>query len=165
MISQVMQGLSTVFTVDHLIYFVAGIAAAWIWQSAKASFRHKSVRIKWRPLVVGMSVLVLLYVTISTHKASQCVTEFNHVLGVRSAINDQDQAVSLEERKLIYDWIHTLVYPPPDIARMDPSDSRRQQWALNLTVQTDQQFAKSLQQQADNERARDENPLPNSTCS
>lgn len=164
MIAQVTQALSSIFTIDHLIYFVAGVVAAWTWQTVKWSLRHKSVRINWRPLIIGMSIIVLAYVTISTHRASECITEFNRVLHVRSGINDQDQAVSLDERKLIYNWIHTLIYPPTDIAKLDPLDPKRQQWALQLTVNTDDAFAKSLQQQADNERARAENPLPNPTC-
>jgi hypothetical protein len=164
MISQVTEQISNMFTLDHLAYFTAGVTAAWAWQAAKAWIKHRHVRINFRPIIIMASVIVLGFITISTHRASQCITEFNRVLTVRSMISDQDQEISLLQRKLIYDWMHQLIFPPPEVAKLEPNDPVRQQWAVGVTIDTDRQFARSLTRQSNNEMERAKNPLPTATC-
>lgn len=158
------QILWSTFTFDHALYFTCGMLAAWAWQGTKSWLRHRRFQIKWRGLIWLVCVIVVSFITISTHQASECIRDFNHVLIQRADITAQNDQVSQDQRQLIYNWIHELLFPPPSIARLAPDDPLRQQWAVQITLDTDRAFAKTNAQQQEYNDARAAHPLPTSTC-
>lgn len=157
--------ISNVLTMDHFIYFTGGWIVSWLFRLGGAFQKHRRIIINWRAVIMSMSVIVLVFVTLSTHRANECVVEFNRTLTVRSNITAQDQQISLEQRKEIYELIHDVVFPPPGIASLDPSDPIRQQFVVQAFIDTDRLLVKSFAQQADNEAERERNPLPTPSCS
>jgi hypothetical protein len=95
---------------------------------------------------------------------ADCVREFNQVLRERSEITSENDKLSVEQRSLIYDWIHSLLFPPPEIASLPGSDPRREKWAISRTLETDESFKASIEQQRANDARRAANPLPPPTC-
>lgn len=152
------------FTLEHLGYFMLGVTAAVGWHFLKARFQHKVLIIKWHyiafPLVLGLAS----YMAVETQQSADCVREFQQVLRDRSTVTSENDRLSIEQRELIYEWIHNLIFPPPDIAELPGSDPRREAWAIALTEDTDKKFAESLEQQRENDEYRLAHPLPPPRC-
>lgn len=82
-----------------------------------------------------------------TRRNINCVREFNETLRIRAQITTENDQVSVQQRELIYRWIHgggSLNRP--------------------LTEETDRVFADLIEQQREYERQRAANPLPPSIC-
>lgn len=165
MIHQVAQVLSDTLTVNHMVYFVGGWLSGFVFRKAHAAAVHKRLDVNWRAVVIFMSWVVLVYVTFSTYRNNQCVAEFNRILKVRSDITAQDQSISLEQHRLVYGLIHNVVFPPHDIAVLDPDDPIRQQYIVQQFINVDRSDTDLFAQQSNNETERAKNPLPNPTCS
>lgn len=152
------------FTLPHLGYFTLGVFAAAGWHLIKARIQHRIVIIRWSYIAIPLVFIVALNMSIQTQQNADCVREFNQVLRERSKVTTENDQISIEQRELIYDWIHELLFPPPEIAKLPGSHPAREKWAIDLTLKTDAAFAKSIQQQRENEAHRAANPLPPPTC-
>lgn len=152
------------FTVPNLGYFTLGVMSAAAWHLLKARFQHRTVVIRWQYVAIPLVIGVALNMSIQNQQNADCVREFNQVLRERSRVTTENDQISIQQRILIYDWIHDLLFPPPDIAELPGSDPAREKWAIDLTLETDKKFAASLEQQRQNEAHRTANPLPPPTC-
>lgn len=152
------------FTLEHLAYYAAGVASACIWHVVKARIQHRIVVIRWQYMAVPLVLGLVLYMGAQTQANADCVREFNQVLRERSAVTSENDQISIYQRELIYNWIHDLIFPPPEVADLPGSDPRREAWAISLTQETDRQFAESIQKQRANDARRAANPLPAPTC-
>lgn len=156
--------LLDLFTIEHLGYFTSGVGATCVWHLVKARYQHRIVIIKWQYITVPVAVLIAGYMAIQNQQNADCVREFNQVLRQRSQITSENDKLSIEQRTLIYNWMHDLVFPPPEIARLPGTDPNREKYAIDLTLETDKRFRESLQQQRENDARRAANPLPPPTC-
>lgn len=152
------------FTLEGLWHFLIGVAAASVWHCAKAKVQGKIVVFKWKYIAIPLAISITMYIAVQNQQNADCVREFNQVLRERSSVTADNDRISQEQRKLIYNWIHNLVFPPPDIAKLDGTDPAREKWAIDLTLETDRQFRISLEQQRENDEYRAANPLPPPTC-
>lgn len=152
------------FTLAHLGYFTLGVGAATVWHLVKARFQHKIVIIRWQYIAVPMVVGVVAYIAVQAQQNADCVREFNQVLRERSQITSENDRLSIEQRELLYNWMHNLIFPPPGIADLPGSHPDRERWAIDLTLETDRKFAQSLQRQRENDAYRAAHPLPPATC-
>lgn len=152
------------FTLEHLGFFVLGVTAACTYHIVKAKFQRKVVIINWQYITIPLVVLLAAYMAVQNQQNANCVREFQQTLRERSAITSDNDRLSIEQRVLVYDWMHGLVFPPEDIAALPGSDPRREKYALDLTIATDKKFEASLEQQRENDARRAANPLPPPTC-
>lgn len=152
------------FTLSHLGSFMLGVATATSWHYAKARFQHRIMVIKWQYIALPLAVGLTAYMAVETQQSADCVREFQQVLRERAKVTSENDQLSIEQRKLLYDWIHELLFPPPDIAKLPGSDPARETWAIDLTLETDKKFAASLEQQKENDAQRAAHPLPPATC-
>ena len=152
------------FTLEGLWHFLIGVGAASAWHLVKARLQGKVVVFKWQYIALPMAISVVMYMAVQNQQNADCVREFNQVLRERSSVTSENDQLSMQQRRLIYDWIHNLVFPPPDIAKLDGTDPAREKWAVDLTLETDKQFRASLEQQRENDAHRAANPLPPPTC-
>lgn len=156
--------LLNLFTLAGLGHFLVGVGAASAWHLVKARIRGLTVVFRWKYVAVPFVFGLTMFVAVQNQQNADCVREFNHVLRQRSEITTENDSISLEQRQLLYDWIHSLVFPPPDIAGLDGADPRREKWALDLTIETDHKFDESMRIQRENEAERAAHPLPPPTC-
>jgi hypothetical protein len=167
-VTNVASGLSEwfygLFTWTGLSYLTLGFVVSWGWQCGKAMVKRRKIEFRWNSLVYIACALVIAWVMVETREANQCIQEFNQALRVRSQITQENDRLSIQQREIIYGWMHALVFPPPHIAQLSNSDPKRQQWAVQLTLDTDEVFKKSLEQQRENDEKRAANPLPAPTC-
>lgn len=161
---QMLNWFLDLFTIEHLAAFLFGVVSAGAWHTIKARWQHRILIIKWQYIAVPLAVGIMAYTAVQTQNNADCVREFQQVLRDRSTVTVENDQLSLLQRKLIYDWIHNLVFPPPDIARLPGSHPEREKWAINLTLETDRLFSESLQQQRENDAYRAAHPLPPATC-
>lgn len=154
----------SLFTLEGLLHFVTGVGAAGVWHLVKARIQGKIVIFRWQYVAVPFAFGITMFVAVQNQQNADCVREFNQTLRERSAITSENDRLSIRQRELIYDWIHNLVFPPPDIAALPGSDPRRENWAINLTLETDRQFRASIEEQRSNDAIRAANPLPPPTC-
>lgn len=152
------------FTLPNLGYFGLGVAAACVWHWAKAKIKRRTLVLDWRYVAIPFVFGIVAYIAAQTQQNADCVREFNQVLRERSSVTSENDQLSIRQRELIYDWIHNLVFPPSDIAALPGSDPRRQEWAIDLTLETDKQFRESIDEQRRNDAIRAANPLPPPTC-
>lgn len=152
------------FTLQGLFHFTIGVGAACAWHLTKARIQGRIIIFRWQYIAVPFVLGLAMHMALQTQQNADCVREFNQVLRERSAVTSENDRLSIQQRTLIYDWIHNLIFPPPDIARLPGSDPAREKWAINLTVETDKQFRASIEQQRENEARRAANPLPPPTC-
>lgn len=156
--------LLDLFTIEHLGYFTSGVAATCAWHLVKAHYQHRIVIIRWQYITIPAAILIAGYMAIQNQQNADCVREFNQVLRERSQVAADNDRLSIEQRNLLYDWIHNLVFPPPHIAKLPGGNPVRERWATDLTVEVDRQFRVSLDQQQENDARRAANPLPPPTC-
>lgn len=152
------------FTLEGLAHFLIGVAAASLYHLAKAYVQNRVVVFKWQYVTVPFALMIVMYIAAQTQQNADCVREFNQVLRERSAVTSENDRISIYQRELVYQWMHHLIFPPPDIAKLDINDPVRQQWAVQLTVETDKKFSASIAEQRENEAKRAANPLPPPTC-
>jgi hypothetical protein len=152
------------FNIEHLGYFTLGATAATGWHLVKARWQNRSLIVRWQYMFIPMVIIVAAHMAVQNQQNADCVREFNQVLRERAAVTTENDRLSIEQRKLIYDWIHNLIFPPPHIAELPGSHPVREKWAIGLTLETDKKFAESIQQQRENDARRAANPLPPPTC-
>lgn len=152
------------FTLQGLFHFATGAGVAGLWHIVKARRRGEIVIFRWKYIATPFVLAIAMYISAQTQQNANCVREFNQTLRVRSAITAENDALSIQQRELIYHWIHTLVFPPPDVADLDPDDPARERWAINFTIETDRLFAASIEEQRVNDTERAAHPLPPPTC-
>ncbi len=159
-----LEWFTDLFTAQGLGHFCVGIAAASAWHLMKARCTGRVVIFKWQYIAIPMAVATTLYIAIQTQQNADCVREFQQVLRDRSSVASENDRISQDQRKLIYDWIHNLVFPPPEIDKLDGADPVREKWAIDLTLETDKRFRASLDEQRENDEFRAAHPLPPATC-
>lgn len=152
------------FTLEGLVHFVLGAFSAFAYHWVKAKIKHCQIVFKWQYIVIPLCIGVIMYIAIQTQQSANCVREFQKALSVRSQITVENDQISVEQRGIIYNWMHSLVFPPPEIAKLNPESPERQQWVLDLTVQTDRAFAKSITAQEELNEKRKQAPYPEPTC-
>lgn len=156
--------LGALFTAEHLGYLGLGWSLAWVWHWGKATVKHRKIVLRWRPAIYVLAMLLVAWIMVSTSQANRCIQEFNQTLRYRSQIGAENDALSMQQRQILAGWMHQLVFPPPHIAPLENGDPRRQQWAVQVTLDADNALSETFAAQQENERRRAENPLPNPTC-
>lgn len=159
-----LEWFTDLFTAASLGYFCLGVGVASAWHLIKARFTGKIVIFRWKYIAVPAAIGIALYMSIQTQQNADCVREFQHVLRERSSVTSDNDRISQYQRTLVYDWIHNLVWPPPEIAKLDGADPARQKWAIDLTLETDRKFRASIDEQQENDEFRAAHPLPPPTC-
>lgn len=158
------EAILALLSIDHLVSFCAGVAATCAWHFFKARRRREILVIKWQYIATPVVVALAVYMAAETQQNADCVREFQQVLRDRSAVSTENDQISIAQRKLLYNWIHALVFPPPEIAKLPGGDPVREKWAIDLTLQTDKQFRASLDEQRENDEYRAAHPLPPPRC-
>lgn len=156
--------LVEMFTLAHVGYFGLGVAATCAWHLVRAHLQRRTVVIKWAYIAVPLVVILAAYMAVQNQQNADCVREFNQTLRERAAVTSENDALSIEQRELLYGWLHDLVFPPPEIAGLDMNAPARQKWNLERTIAVDRQFQVSLEKQRENDARRAANPLPPPTC-
>lgn len=100
----------------------------------------------------------------TAQEVQDCQREFNQALKARSQITSENDELSQVQRRIIFDWIHALIFPPEPYASMSTNDPRRQDYGFTLTVNTEHAFQASLDRQDALQRQRDQTHLPDPTC-
>lgn len=161
---QIVDWFLDLFTVANLAYFVLGGTVTYAYHIVKARMTSGTVIIRWQYFAAPLAAGIVLNVALQTQQNADCVREFQQVLRARSEITTQNDDVSQKQRMLVYGWIHNLIFPPPDIAGLDPQDPRRQKYGLELTQATDREFADLIKLQDEYDRQRAQHTLPPATC-
>lgn len=156
--------LQDLATLEHLGYFMMGVASACGWHFVKARIQGRILIIKWQYIAIPLVLAIAAHMSVQNQENADCTREFNQVLRERAAVTTQNDQISIQQRELIYQWIHNLIFPPPEIARLDTNDPVRQEYAVKLTRATDEKFAALIDKQREYERHRAANPLPPPTC-
>lgn len=163
------------FTVGGSLYLLTGYALAFISRWVYCKLKHENPAIPWRAAGIVVGIIVMLttgfqsqYAYVTANQTAQdnkeCQKQFNSALKARVKITTDNDEVSQNQRKIIFDWIHNLIFPPPPYNTMDTNDPRRQNYGLAVTINTDHEFRKSLDKQEELQRQRDAHPLPDPTC-
>ena len=162
-------------TIGGFLYFLAGFAAAYVYNYCKCKARHRKMRVPWHivGIAIGVSAIVIttLQSSVAYNTAQQtavevqnCQREFNGVIRARAKISEENDRWSAIQRKALGDWLRTLIYPPSPYDEMDPNDPLRQAWALELTEKYSKIIQQAQREQDENLVERTKHPLPEPTC-
>lgn len=184
--------LSTVYSHQFLIGFAIGLilnrGVAW-WRCYRENKFNplpdgEKRHVEWNPRMLGI-LIAMAMLGWSLHQTSEnrafserqaveakqfaaevkdCQREFNQALRDRAQITSENDDLSQAQRRIVFHWIHDLIFPPEPYASMDPNDPRRQQFGLTLTINTEREFQASLNRQDELEKDRDKRALPEPTC-
>lgn len=159
----------------NLGYFLAGFFSAILIYCVRQKIKHRTVAIPWHLVGIAVGVAVIIGTSVQSSGAynlakqtaqevQDCQREFNTALKARAKITSENDELSQDQRRIVFTWIHNLIFPPEPYASMDPSDPRRQTYGISLTIDTEQRFQASLNHQDDLQRERDKHQLPEPTC-
>lgn len=162
-------------TIAGFLYFLAGFLAAYAIHSVRCRMRHKSVKVEWRIGGIAVGIVAIMLTSFQAQAAystaqqtakdaRDCQIEFNNALTERAKITTENDALSQEQRTIVFNWIHDLIFPPPPYAELDPNDPKRQAWTLLRTQDTDREFQQSINRQDDLQQKRKDHPYPDPTC-
>lgn len=162
-------------TIAGMAYFIAGFAAAFIVRWLFCIIRHQDFYVPWRYVGITVGVSVILMVSLQSSQAyniakesaleqKACQKEFNTALRARAQITSENDELSQTQRRIVFDWIHDLIFPPEPFASMRTDDPARQDYGLKLTISTEHAFQASLDKQDVLQEQRDAHPLPDPTC-
>ncbi len=176
-----MNPLSNLFSgPENIFWFVAGILSVQAWQWIKCKWKdrvdpggapHRMKRLNWFYIWTSLVLVSVALVGVQNARTytyaeqlakdtQACQTEFNQALRARGQINAENDRWSLIQRTALADWIHSLIFPPPDIAALPPESGTRQQWILEQTAKADQIIRQAQDEQDRNIRERPAYPDP-----
>ena len=162
-------------TIGGFAYFLLGFGTAYLTHCTRAWLRHKEIKIQWRIAGIAIGIASIVYVSLQTQVAyntaketaqevQDCQREFNDALKARARIGSENDEISQTQRRILFDWIHRLIFPPPPYNEMETNDPRRQQYGFAITIETEQALGRSFARQDELQRERDQKPLPDPTC-
>lgn len=192
--------LDIVYSLPFVAGMVVGIAGMRFYQWLKCRWEdrhnplpggahHRPAGIN-RVYLAGLLVLAVVgYILLQTGQTerhykslaasvAQCQREFNGALKARSEISNQNDKLSIEQRELLAksldaqaEWINRLLILPPDLADLPRTDTRVEQYGLDVTrVFFDRvgKYQKRINEitaeQASLIAQRQANPLPEPNC-
>lgn len=173
--TEIYQWFAGLATLSGFLYFLAGFAAAHILYLIRCKIEHRSMKISWchSGIAVGVATIVIIslqtQVAYNTAKhtaenARSCQIEFAEALSARSQITTENDDISQEQRKIVFNWIHNLAFPPEPWASMEGGDPRREHYNMIRTAEAEKAFQASLDQQDELQKRRAESALPDPTC-
>lgn len=167
---------------ENVFWFVLGIALTYAWQWIKCKWKdyrdpegkpHIRKSINWFPVAIAFTIIITVAIGVQNQRtydfATQlakdtraCQVQFNEALQFNTQITRDNDRWSQIQRKALADWIHDLIFPPPNIAVLPPSDFVRQEWVLARTTEADRVIRNAQLEQDQNIGAR--KPYPDPTC-
>ena len=171
-ISEWFHGLATI---GGFLYFLAGFLFAYIIHYIRCKIKHRSPKAQWRlgGIAVGVVAIVITsfqsqsaYITAqqTAKDARACQIEFTAALAERVKISNENDNLSQEQRTIVFDWIHDLIFSPPPYSAMDPNDPERQAFAILRTQDTERKFGELIKRQNALIEERARHPYPDPTC-
>lgn len=162
-------------TVGAFLYFLTGFAFAYVFECVRAKIRHRRIKIQWQlaGIVIGVAALIIssiqgqiAYTTArdAALEGRRCVQELRGALDARAAVAAENDEVSQDQRRFLWDWIHGIIAPPPPYNTMDTNDPRRQTYGIGLTQDLDRELMESFARQDKLQAERDRHPIPDPTC-
>ena len=162
-------------TIGGFLYFLTGFAAAYVFECIKAKIKNRKIKIQWQLAGIVIGVVALVISTVQSQVAYEtakdtaqevqdCQREFNASLKSRARISAENDEISQTQRRILFDWIHRLIFPPPPYDKLDTNDPLRQQYGFTITIETEQALGRSFARQDELQHERDQNPLPDPTC-
>ena len=162
-------------TIGGFLYFLVGFLFAYLVNWVRSKIKHRSTRVQWRlgGIAVGVVAIVIAsfqsqsaYITAqqTAKDARACQIEFAAALAERGEIANENDALSHEQRKIVFDWIHDLIFLPPPYATMDPNDPERQAFAILRTQDAERKFSELIKRQDNLIEERARHPYPDPTC-
>jgi len=94
----------------------------------------------------------------------ECQRQFFEALTYRAGITSTNDDLTLQRFEILADWLHDIIFPPPDIARLDENDPVRMRWQIDRTAVADQSVRALIDEQNRNEAERAAKPYPEPTC-
>lgn len=174
--TQISDWFTGLATIGNFLYFLTGFGFAYLQHYLRAKLKHKQIQIRWQLAGIAIGVAAIIIVTFQTQIAyttakqtaqevQDCQREFNTALKARAQITTENDELSQTQRRIVFNWIHALIFPPAPYNTMPTDDARRQAYGYTLTIETEHQFQASLDRQDELQRQRDASPLPaDPTC-
>lgn len=162
-------------TIGGFMYFLAGFGFAYLQHYVRCKIRHRSIKIPWQITGIAIGIVAIIIVTFQSQIAyttakntaleqKECNIQFRQSLIDRAKTTREDNDLSKEQRSIVFDWFHTILFPPPPYDKMSTNDPMRQQFVLNKTLETEDIFAQSIDRQTQVQIERDRHPYPDPTC-
>lgn len=167
---------------ENILWFVGGMISVQIWQWVKCKWKdHKDPKGKPHPMkkfnwfYVWTALVLMVIVGVAFQNARtysfaeelarttrECQIQFNEALQFNTQITRDNDRWSQIQRRALADWIHDLIFPPPNIAILAPDDPTREQWMLARTTEADRVIRDAQNEQDLN--LKDRKPYPDPTC-
>lgn len=166
-----------IFTWQRLVFFIAGIAASWLWNLYTSRRDRKPVaNPNYIGIIAGVSVMVFIAVSQVnlSYEVAQCQRELVGALDVRAELAARNDDLSEQQRKLLLDdnialgdWINKLLNPPMSRDLHPAYDD----WSIGITreyygrTNIIRSQLKAVQNQVDKTKEeREKHPLPEPAC-
>ena len=167
---------------ENILWFVIGVVSVQVWQWIKCKWKdrqdpkgkpHPMKKVNWFYVWTAFVLVVIIGVGFQNARTysfaeelarttRECQVEFNQALQFNANITRQNDEYSQIQRKALADWIHDLIFPPPNIAILPVDSEIRQQWNIARTTEADTVIRKAQVEQDINLKER--KPYPDPTC-
>lgn len=162
-------------TPSGFLYFLAGFFASYLFKCISLRLKNKHLRVSWQftGIVIGTAVIIIssLQTQIAYTTAKQtaidvqnCQREYNAANSYIIKLITENDKLSRDRSIIVPNWFHDVVFPPPPYDKMDINDPVRQQYGLNITVDSYKKFKDLLAKQDALLVERQKHPLPDPTC-
>lgn len=173
--TEIYQWFASLATLSGFLFFLAGFAAPHALYFIRCKIEHRSMKFSWchSGIAVGVSTIIIISLQTQTayniakdtaETARSCQIEFAEALSARAKITTENDDISQEQRKIVFNWIHNLAFPPEPWASMEVGDPRRGQYNMIRTAEAERDFQSSLKQQDYLLQKRAESMFPDPTC-
>lgn len=186
MMHSINAALAGLFSLTGLLAFLAGFCAdrlvrtficRW-WNRRHPDQPPKTVKFKGLYMLWALIFVFIGYIGVQQNQTSEhlqvlakstgeCQDKLIKQLKARAQISDDMDNWSAIQRKALNDWLHEILFPPPDIAARraeDPKDPRVQQWGLDVTTKYSDIIEEAERAQDASLAQRAAHPLPDVSC-
>jgi len=161
-------------TPGGILAFILGIGTALVYQGLIKPWycKRHGINLKYK-ISFRLTNLIIIIMVMSfiwtgsklvdlTNQVAECQKQFNVAIVGSRHVAEQNDDLSVEQRLIVFNWLHDIVFPPLPYANMSVDDERRQQWGLSRTITADREFKSSIDRQSKVIDSRP--PLPDPTC-
>lgn len=97
-------------------------------------------------------------------QTNDCLSQLITVLSARAKIAQENDDLSQEQRKAIFDLLGEALTPPPELRGVPPNDPRYVDWSTAITIKYYNIISKSQARQTVLAEDRKAHPIPDPNC-
>lgn len=175
MLNEIYDWFAGLATVGGFAYFMLGFFVSYAYWWFRCKQRHETVRLPWHYAGIAIGVIAIIITSLQSSQAfnkantiaaqqAECNIQFRRTLIERAKTSKENDEYSEKQRRIVFEWLTVILFPPPPYKDMGVNDPERQQFSLSQTLQAQDRYRASIEAQDRVQAERDKHIYPDPTC-